>query len=93
MVKPANQPKTGDKLSAQSQNGDKTRGTERETLIMNYLSAHQRATSGDIAQLLHLKASQTRSVLRQMIDDGLLAAHGANRNRTYSLKQRKEEES
>ena len=58
------------------------------SVIMNYLSTHQRATSGDIA----LKASQTRSVLRQMIEDSLLVAHGANRNRTYSLKQRREEE-
>ena len=98
--KPAGQPQTGDKIGdklanpsqADGEAGVKPKGTERESIIMHYLSIHQRATSGDIAHLLHLKASQTRSVLRQMTEDGLLVAHGANKNRTYSLKQRWEEE-
>jgi predicted HTH transcriptional regulator len=94
--KSVNQSRTGDKLAESSQTSDevgaKPRETERKSAIVNYLSVHQQATSGDIAQLLHLKASQTRSILQQMTKAGLLVAHGANKNRTYSLGQLREEE-
>lgn len=98
--KPVSQSRTGDKIGDKLANssqtsdegGAKPRETERKSAIVNYLSVHQQATSGDIAQLLHLKASQTRSILQQMTKAGLLVAHGANKNRTYSLGLLQEEE-
>ena len=53
---------------------------------MEYLTDHAAAKSAEIADLLGLKASRTKALLSEMIEDGIIVAEGGNRNRTYRLK-------
>jgi len=42
-------------------------------------------TSSEAMEVLNLKASQTRQILREMAERNLLEAEGKNRNRYYVL--------
>ena len=52
---------------------------------MNYLKIHDSITSSEAMEVLNLKASQTRQILREMAERNLLEAEGKNRNRYYVL--------
>jgi len=57
----------------------------RETVI-SYLTDNVTAKTADISALLGISMPRTRVVLSEMIDDGIIIAEGANRNRVYKLK-------
>ena len=44
------------------------------------------ATTKEIAELLGVKEARARRLLAGLIEDGVLFAEGANRNRVYKLK-------
>ena len=62
----------------------KTLGNREQ--IIEYLTDHAEASSSEIADLLGLKPSRTKTLLAGLIVDGLLETSGGNRNRTYRLK-------
>ena len=80
--------KSGDKKAA-IKNGDKKAAIKtvayKETIV-EYLTDHAAAKSAEIADLLGLKASRTKALLSEMIEDEIIVAEGGNRNRTYRLK-------
>lgn len=41
--------------------------------------------SAFVSALLGLKSSKTKAYIYQLLDQGKIIAHGANRNRTYTL--------
>jgi len=52
---------------------------------MNYLKIHDSITSSEAMEVLNLKASQTRLILREMAERNLLEIQGKNRNRHYVM--------
>lgn len=58
----------------------------RKEAIINYLTEHVSATSGELADLLNLKQARVREILAELIADGYIVAMGQNKNRTYQLK-------
>ena len=79
--------KIGDKKSA-IKIGDKKSAINvkmKETIIL-YLTDHSKAKASAIAAYIGLKPSRTRDYLNELISEGVVAAEGGNRNRTYRLK-------
>lgn len=54
--------------------------------ILDYLSQHQSATSKDLSQLLAISTSRVKIYLNELEEAGLITPHGANKNRTYSIR-------
>ena len=66
--------------------GDKPAITNSNYIcILDYLKTHDSITSSEAMEVLNLKASQTRQILREMTERKLLEAQGENRNRNYVL--------
>ena len=59
----------------------------KETII-EYLTDHVSARSSELAELLGVKSTRVKNLLSALIDDGIVVAEGANRNRTYRLKEK-----
>ena len=55
-------------------------------MIIAYLTEHVSATGAELCELLDLQPTRVRTILREMIAEGIVAAQGGNRNRTYKLK-------
>ena len=58
---------------------------EKRQAILEYISKNGNTKAEALVQLLGLSSSRTRDYLRQMVQEGLLMAQGANKNRTYSI--------
>lgn len=54
--------------------------------ILAYLANHPAAKASAIAEYIGLKPSRTRDYLNELVSEGIVAAEGGNRNRTYRLK-------
>ena len=69
--------------------GDKQSTVKEEKLnkIIEYLTVRVEARSSDIAEYVNLKPSRVRDYLNELIKNGIIIAEGANRNRTYRLKE------
>ena len=77
----------GDKTAIKSEIGDKSAINNKDK-ILEYLSNHSVARSQDIALFIGLKQSRTKDYLSELVEDGKIVANGANRNRTYSLRNK-----
>lgn len=53
--------------------------------ILSFLKENGPSRRRDISAMLGLKPTQTKAYLYKLIEQGKIVAHGANRNRTYSL--------
>lgn len=71
--------KGGDKVSA-------TKTALHKAAIIAYLTEHVTARRAELTQLLGLKASRVKVILGELIQEEIIVAEGANRNRTYRLK-------
>lgn len=58
----------------------------QKAAIVEYLTENPKGKSTQIAKLLGVSADRARQLLLQMVEDGLVETEGANRNRTYKLK-------
>ena len=75
---------------------DKTRRTDdicvstddKPTIILAYLKEKGSCRTAELSALLGLKPTQTKAYLYQLLQEGKIVAHGANKNRTYSLAYR-----
>ena len=43
-------------------------------------------SSKELGEILGVKDSRTKTILRKMVDEGLIMTEGNNRNRKYKLK-------
>lgn len=55
-------------------------------IIIEYLTDNVSAPPALLAEILGIKSSRTREILRLMRDEGILEAQGSGRNRIYKLK-------
>lgn len=55
--------------------------------IYDYMLAHDKVKSKDIAELLDVKDARARQLLKEMVNEDIVLAIGANRNRMYMLKK------
>ena len=86
--------KIGDKTSANSEIisnhkkiGDKNdKKSAINSKILDFLASNDNATTAQIADFIGLKVSRTRELLNNLISLDKITAHGANKNRTYTLK-------
>ena len=58
----------------------------KKEMVIAYLTEHVTATGAELCELLDLKPTRVRVIMREMIADGVVTALGGNRNRTYKLK-------
>ena len=79
--------KIGDKKSA-IKIGDKKSAikTMRKELIVEYLTDNAEAKAAQIAEYVHLQPSRVRDYLKELVDEDIVVAEGARKNRIYRLK-------
>ena len=82
--------KSDDKVTISGDNptesDDKTADSDdKVTIILNYLKEHKSVTTLELSKLLGIGTSGTKKYLSQLVAEGKIVSHGANRNRTYSL--------
>ena len=70
--------KIGDKKSAIK--------TMRKELIVEYLTDNAEAKAAQIAEYVHLQPSRVRDYLKELVDEDIVVAEGARKNRIYRLK-------
>lgn len=58
---------------------------DKPTIILAYLKEKGSCRTSELSALLGLKPTQTKTYIYQLLKEGKIVAHGANRNRTYSL--------
>ena len=61
---------------------------DKPTIILAYLKEKGSCRTAEVSALLGLKPTQTKAYLYQLLQEGKIVAHGANKNRTYSLAYR-----
>ena len=75
--------KTDDKPTTTNDNHALT--DDKPTIIQAYLKEKGSCRTAELSALLGLKPTQTKAYLYQLLQEGKIVAHGANKNRTYSL--------
>ena len=55
--------------------------------IITYLTEHISAKNTDIAELLGVKSTRAKQLLKGLLDEGVVIAEGGNKNRVYKLKR------
>ena len=80
--------KSGDKKATIKSGGKKApiKKTRQKNEIILYLTDHASAKSADISELLGLKSTRVKQLLKELIDEGVIVTEGGNRNRVYKLK-------
>jgi|GEM_PF-4269361 len=71
--------------------GDKTKtaiSKQKKRVIIQYLTVNPLGKSGELSALIGVNSSRTKVYLQELVADGFIIAEGANRNRTYRLKER-----
>lgn len=62
------------------------KSARQKSEIIVYLTDHIPAKSADIAELLGVKSTRVKQLLRELQDEGIVVTEGGNRNRIYKLK-------
>ncbi|MDO5152101.1 MAG: ATP-binding protein [Eubacteriales bacterium] len=70
--------------TADKRKSAKTKGQCEE--IISYLTIHVSAKNSDLANLLDLKPTRIRELLKGLIAEGIVVAEGDHKNRIYKLK-------
>ena len=60
--------------------------TRQKNEIITYLTEHISAKNSDIAELLGVKSTRVKQLLKELLDEGIIVAEGGNKNRVYKLK-------
>ena len=58
----------------------------QKNAIISYLTDHPSAAGTELCELLDLKPTRMRTIMRELIAEDIVVAEGGNRNRTYRLK-------
>lgn len=62
------------------------KSSRQKNEIVAYLTDHISAKNTELAELLGVKSTRVKQLLKELIDEGIIVAEGSNRNRTYRLK-------
>ena len=62
--------------------------TRQKNEIITYLTDHVSAKNTDIAELLGVKSTRVKQLLKELLDEGVVVAEGNNKNRIYILTPR-----
>jgi predicted HTH transcriptional regulator len=74
------------KLAIKSSDKEKLAISDKQKQqIVEYLTAHEVCKSKELADLFGVTGARVRVLLSQLVEDGIIVADGANRNRTYRL--------
>ena len=81
--------KSDDKKAAIKSDDKKTtiKTARQKNEIITYLTDHISARSADIAELLGVKSTRAKQLLKGLLDEGVVIAEGGNKNRVYKLKR------
>ena len=55
--------------------------------IIMYLTDHASVKNADIAELLGVKSTRVKQLLKELLDEDVIVAEGSNKNRIYKLKR------
>ena len=58
---------------------------EQRQAVISYLKKHDSISTNELANILDLKPTRAREILREMAEDGILTAEGENKNRCYTM--------
>jgi fido (protein-threonine AMPylation protein) len=58
---------------------------DKPPIILSYLKEKGCCKTSELSALLGLKPTQTKAYIYQLLKEGKIVAHGANKNRTYTL--------
>jgi hypothetical protein len=80
--------KSGDKKVAIKSGDKKTskKYEEQKSAVIEYLTTKKSAKSEEFVEVLEVKISRVKIILKRMVEDGVIATDGGNRNRIYMLK-------
>ena len=56
-----------------------------KSVFLAYLKEKGSCKTSELSAILGLKPTQTKAYLYQLLKEGKIVAHGANKNRTYSI--------
>lgn len=76
--------------NSRTKNGDKKvaiKTVAYKQAIIEYLTEHVSAKSQEFVELLGVKISRVKVILKEMVEEGIIVAEGDNKNRTYRLKK------
>ena len=59
---------------------------EQKNMIVQFVREHGSVKNSELCELLGVKSTRIKQLLYELLDEGILAANGSNKNRTYSLK-------
>ena len=62
------------------------KSSRQKNEIVAYLTDHISAKNTEFAEILGVKSTRVKQLLKELIDEGIIVAEGSNRNRTYRLK-------
>ena len=95
-INPSSGDKTDEKVAINDDNptinpssGDKTddKISDRTLkLVLKFITEHPNCKTTEISAAINLQVTQTKWYIYRLLDEGKIMAHGANRNRTYSVK-------
>ena len=78
--------KSSDKLPINEEISDKI--SDKLQKIVDYMQGNSGVvTQAEVAEMFKVSDRQARNYLSLLINDGIIAALGANKNRTYTLKK------
>ena len=78
----------GKKVTIKSDDKKVTIKTARQkNEIIMYLTDHASAKNADIAELLGVKSTRVKQLLKELLDEDVIVAEGSNKNRVYKLKR------
>lgn len=75
------------KATIKSDDKKKIADIQKDTII-EYLTDHVSAKNRELSELLGVKSTRIKNLLSELIADGIVVADGANRNRTYRLREK-----
>ena len=81
--------KSDDKKAAIKSDDKKVtiKSARQKNEIITYLTDHVSAKNTDIAELLGVKSTRVKQLLKELLDEGVVVAEGNNKNRVYKLKR------
>lgn len=61
--------------------------SDKKQAIIEFLKVNETAKTSELSKLLSISDARARAILNEMVNDNILIAEGANRNRVYRLKK------
>ena len=79
--------KMGDKTSDKMSDNHSVSDKKYHSVLLEYLTKNGEISATEAAEIIGRSAKTARRVLLELVDEGVVAATGANRNRKYQIKR------